>query len=160
MAKTRQEVGKRAIVPAATSVPAGSAGDAALLAKACPDLDDWPLRWQYEEADIAPGRAIVAVFKPFLLDLLHRKVSKTTFNRDRDNLWQAGGAMIQCRHADPDLMRLSIDVLIRDMIEEDGGPLLWPRISESEQKALDATCRKLYRFLNRPAASKSPKCTH
>jgi hypothetical protein len=40
------------------------------------------MRWRYEEADIAPGRAIVAVFKPFLLDLLHRKVSKTTFNRD------------------------------------------------------------------------------
>ena len=99
---------------------------------------------------MAPGRAIVAVFKPFLLDLLHRKVSKTTFNRDRLNLWQAGGAMIQCRHGDPALKRLSIEILIRDMIEEDGGPLLWPRISESEQKALDATCRKFYRFLNRP----------
>ena len=136
------------------------AGDAALLAKACPDLDDWPLRWHYVEADIAPGRAIVAVFKPFLLDLLHRQVSKTTFNRDRDNLWQAGGAMIQCRHGAPALMRLSIDVLIRDMIEEDGGPLLWPRISETEQKALDATCRKLYRFLNQPTASQSPKSTH
>ena len=108
MAKTRQEVGKRAIVPAATSVPAGSAGDAALLAKACPDLDDWPLRWCYVDADLAPGRAIIAVFKPFRLDLLHRKVSKTTFNRDRLNLWQAGGAMIQCRHGDPALMRLSI----------------------------------------------------
>ena len=139
---------------------AGSAGAAALLAKAGPDLDDWPLRWCYVDADLAPGRAIIAVFKPCLLDLLHRKVSKTTFNRDRLNLWQAGGAMIQCRHGDPALMRWSIDTLIRDMIEEDGGPLLWPRISESEQKALDATCRKLYRFLNRPATSKSPKCTH
>ncbi len=108
------------------------------------------MRWRYEEADIAPGRAIVAVFKPFLLDLLHRKVSKTTFNRDRLNLWQVGGAMIQFRHGDPALKRLPIDTLIRDMIEEEGGPLLWPRISESEQKALDATCRKLYRFLNRP----------
>jgi len=57
-------------------------------------------------------------------------------------------------------MRLAIDTLIRDMIEEDGGPLLWPRDSESEQNALDATCRKLYRFLNRPAASKLPKSTH
>ena len=160
MAKEKPGVGKAAIVAAAAGVPPVSAGDAALLAKACPDLDDWPLRWQYVEADIAPGRAIVAVFKPFLLDLLHRQASKTTFNRDRDNLWQAGGAMSQCRHGDPDLMRLHIDVLIRDMIEEDGGPLLWPRISETEQKALDATCRKLYRFLNQPAASKSLKSTH
>ena len=160
MVKARQGVDKLAIVPAETSVPVESSGDAALLAIACPDLDDWPLRWRYVDADIAPGRAIVAVFKLFLLDLLHRKVSKTTFNRDRDNLWQAGGAMIQCRHGDPALMRLAIDTLIRDMIEEDGGPLLWPRVSDSEQNALDATCRKLYRFLNRPAASKLPKSTH
>ena len=149
MAKARQGVGRLAIIPAETSLVA-SAGDEALLGKACPDLNDWPLRWRYEDADIAPGRAIVAIFKPFLLDLLHRKVSKTTFNRDRLNLWQAGGALIQRRHGDPALKRLPIDILIRDMIEEDGGPLLWPRISESEQKALDATCRKLYRFLNRP----------
>ena len=139
-----------AIISAKTNVPATSGGDEALLGKACADLNDWPMRWRYEDADIAPGRAIVAVFKPFLLDLLHRKVSKTTFNRDRLNLWQAGGAIIQCRHGDPALKRLPIDTLIHDMIEEEGGPLLWPRISESEQKALDATCRKLYRFLNRP----------
>ena len=35
-----------------------------------------------------------------------------------------------------------------DLIEEDGGPLIWPRITESAQNAFDATCRKLYRFLN------------
>jgi hypothetical protein len=85
---------------------------------------------------MAPGRAIVAVFKSFLLDLLHRKVSKTTFNRDRLNLWQAGGAMIQCRHGDPALKLLSVAILIRDMIEEGGGPLLWPRISESNRRHL------------------------
>ena len=58
--------------------------------------------------------------------------------------------MIQCRHGDPALKLLSVAILIWDMIEEGGGPLHWPRISESKQKALDATCGKLYRFLNRP----------
>ena len=119
-----------------------------MLLQACPDLDDWPMRWQYEAADLAPGIAIVAMFKPFLLDLLRRKASKTTFNRDRRNLWQLGGEIIRRRHEDPDFKRLPIDKLLRQLVEDDGGPLIWPRISETEQNAIDATCRKLNRFLN------------
>jgi len=45
------------------------------------------------------------------------------------------------------------DQLVRRLIEEDGGPLIWPRLSETEQNAIDATCRKLYRFLNQSAAT-------
>jgi hypothetical protein len=139
MGRSQQGVDAQGIVPS----------DAlASLRQACPDLDDWPRRWQGEAADIAPGAAIVAAFTPFLLDLLRRRVSKTTFNRDRDNLWLVGGELIRRRHDDPDLKRLPIDQLIRQLIEEDGGPLIWPRVSETEQNAIDATCRKFYRFLN------------
>lgn len=130
-----------------------------MLRQACPDLDDWPRRWQYESADLAPGTAIVATFTPFLLDLLRRN-SKTTFNRDRSNLWLVGGELIRRRHDDLDLKRLPIDQLVQRLIEEDGGPLIWPRISESEQTAIDATCRKLYRFLNPSTAVERPKSTH
>ena len=119
-----------------------------MLRQACPDLDEWPIRWQYETKDIAPGNAIVAIFKPFLIDMLRSKPSRTTFNRHRDNLWQVGGEFIRLRYEHPDLHRMPIDRLIRHLIEEDGGPLIWPRISESEQKTIDTTCRKLYRFLN------------
>jgi hypothetical protein len=103
---------------------------------------------RYEAADLAPGAAIVAIFKPFLLDLLRGNPSKRTFNRHRDNLWLLGGEMIRRRYQDSDLKRLPIDKLIRQLIEADGGPLISPRISETEQNAIDATCRKLYRFLN------------
>lgn len=118
------------------------------------------MRWQYEAADLAPGTAIAATFKPFLLDLLRRKASKTTFNRDRHSLWQVGGEIIRRRHGDPDLKRLPINKLIRQLVEEDGGPLIWPRISETEQNAIDATCRKLYRFLNHSTSAERPKSTH
>lgn len=118
------------------------------------------MRWQYEAADLAPGTAIVATFKPFLLDLLRRKASKTTFNRDRGNLWQLGGEIIRRRQGDPDLKRLPIDQLIRQLVEEDGGPLIWPRISATEQNAIDATCRKLYRFLNPSTSVERPKSAH
>jgi len=107
-----------------------------------------------------PGAAIVATFTPFLLDLLRRRASKSTFNRDRNNLWLVGGELIRRRHDDSELKRLPIDQLVRRLVEEDGGPLIWPRISESEQNAIDATCRKLYRFLNRSTAAEEPKATH
>jgi hypothetical protein len=42
------------------------------------------------------------------------------------------------------------------LVEEDGGPLIWPRISETELNAIDATCRKLYRFLNQSTSVSGP----
>jgi hypothetical protein len=64
-----------------------------------------------------------------------------------------GGEIIRRRHDDPDLARLPVQTLLLDLIEEDGGPLIWPRITESEQNSFDATCRKLYRILNQPQDS-------
>jgi len=43
-----------------------------------------------------------------------------------------------------------------DLIEGDGGPLMWPRITELEQHSLDATGRKLHRFWHESAAGKTP----
>jgi hypothetical protein len=37
---------------------------------------------------------------------------------------------------------------IAELIEEEGGPLIFPRITEAEQNSFDATCRQLYKFLN------------
>ena len=131
-----------------------------MLRHACPDLDEWPLRWQYEAADLALGAAIVAMFKPFLLDLLRGSLSKRTFNRHRDNLWLVGGEMIRRRHDDPDLKRLPVDKYIRHLLDEDSGPLIWPRIAEAEQTAIDATCRKLCQFLWPSTSVEEPKSTH
>ena len=106
------------------------------------------MRWQYEATDLAPGSAILAAFKPFLIELLHSNLAKKTFNRHRDSLWQVGGELIRLRQERPDLRRIRIDRLIRVFVNEDEGPLIWPRISRSEQDTIDAVCRKLYRFLN------------
>jgi len=37
--------------------------------------------------------------------------------------------------------------VLLNCLEEDGGPLIYPRITEAQQRSFDATCRKLYRFL-------------
>lgn len=122
--------------------------EAALLLKACPDLEEWPMRWRYDSADLAPGAALLEEFKPFLLDMLRSQLAKKTFNRHRDNLWLVGGEMIRRRREDPQVERLPIPELVRLEIEEEGGPLIYGQMSENVQNEVDATCRKFYRFLN------------
>lgn len=118
------------------------------LQQYCPDLQDWPERWKFDEHDLAPGQAIVEFFKPFLLGLLAKNLSLKTLRRDRDNLWLLGGELIRRRYDDPNLKKLPPHTAICLLIEEDGGPLIWPRITETEQNAFDATCRKLYKYIN------------
>jgi hypothetical protein len=42
-----------------------------------------------------------------------------------------------------------VDHLFRNVIHEDGGPLIHNG-SEEEQRSFDSACRKLHRFLNQP----------
>jgi hypothetical protein len=143
-------VSKHARVRDASIVASGVANS---LERYVPDLANWPRSWSIEEADVAIGRSIVDVLQPFLIDLLTRQLADKILRRHRDHLWMLGGEIIRRRHDDPDLARLPVQTLLLDLIEEDGGPLIWPRITESEQNSFDATCRKLYRFLNQPQDS-------
>ena len=127
------------------------------LAQYCPDLESWPQRWQYDEHDIPIGRDIVECLRPFLLDLLTRELSPKTLRRHRDNLWLLGGELIRRRYDDTRLKKLPAQQAIAELIEPDGGPLIWPRISQTDQDSMDATCRRLYRFLEareKPAAKR------
>ena len=121
------------------------------LNQAVPDLDDWPGSWHVEPADIPVGQQIVQVLTPFLLHLLDQGLAKATMRRHRDNLWTLGGELIRCRYDDDELARKNVKDALRQLIEGDGGPLMWPRITEPEQDSLDVTCRKLNRFLRESA---------
>ena len=128
---------------------------AAALAQYCPDLQQWPERWQYEERDIAVGQRIVEFFKPFLLHMIGEKLATKTLHRHRDHLWMLGGELIQRRYDDSQLKTMSVEKAIVLLIQADEGPLIWPSITEAQQESFDATCRKLYKFLNsdeKPAA--------
>lgn len=114
----------------------------------CPDLEVWPECWKFDENDIAPGQAIAEFFTPFLLSLLGENLSPKTLRRDRDHLWLLGGELIRRRYDDPKLKKMPTHKAIGLLIEEDGGPLIWPRITETEQNDFDATCRKLFKYIN------------
>ncbi len=125
------------------------------LRQAVPDLDDWPRSWHVEPADIPVGQQIVEVLTPFLLHLLDQGLAKSTMRRHRDNLWTLGGELIRCRYDDDELANTHVKDALRQLIAGDGGPLMWPRISEPEQDSLDATCRKFNRFLRESAVGKT-----
>jgi hypothetical protein len=125
------------------------------LRKVVPDFDDWPRSWHVDPADIPVGQQIVQVLTPFLLHLLDEGLAKATMRRHRDNLWALGGELIRCRYDDDELARKNVKDALLQLIEGDGGPLMWPRITEPEQDSLDATCRKLNRFLRESVAGKT-----
>lgn len=129
--------------------------DAQRLRQVCPDLHEWPESWHVEPADIAVGQRIVQLFTPFLLHLLDQGLARTTVRRHRDNLCRLGGEIVRRRHDDDELARQDVEGALRQLIEDHGGPLMWPRIAESEQDSLDATCRKLNRFMRDSVPSDS-----
>ena len=132
------------------------------LAKLCPDLQDWPQSWRCEPSDIALGQRIVTFIKPFLLHLLGQDLATKTLRRHRDHLWMLGGEIIRRRHENSTLRRIAIENVLLHLLNDAGGPLIWPRLSEQQQDAFDATCRKLYRFLNTSANKprRTAKTTH
>jgi len=129
--------------------------DAQRLRQACPDLEDWPRSWHVEPADIAIGQQIVDVFTPFLLHLLDQRLARKTVSRHRDNLWVLGGELIRRRYDNKKHARMNPRAAIAHLVNDEGGPLVYPSISESEQDSLDATCRKLNRFMRDSAAAGS-----
>ena len=99
------------------------------------------------EKDLPPGRRLVACFMPFLLHLAGSGLSKRTIQNHIDNMWLLGGEIIRDLNEDPSLRKVAAEKLNRNVIHEDGGPLLhngW----EDEQRSFDSTCRKFHRFLS------------
>jgi len=128
-----------------------AAAQATTLAEYCPDLALWPQRWQFDGHDIAAGQRIVEFLTPFLLHLLGEALATKTLHRHRDHLWMLGGELIRRRYDDDKLKKMPVAKAIAELIEEEGGPLIWPRITEAQQNSFDATCRKLYKCLNSTA---------
>ena len=105
--------------------------------------------WMGVEKDLPPGEKLVACFRPFLEGLVASDLSPKTIQKHVDNLWALGGEIIRDLHANPSLRRKSIEQILGDRIDDEGGSLLYAMESEEDQqRSFDATCKKLYRFLS------------
>jgi hypothetical protein len=133
-----------------STIDRGAPVSSPLLERYCRGLGTWPRSWMGWEKDLPPGEELIACFRPFLEDLVASDLSPKTIQRHVDNLWALGGEIIRDLNEDPSLRRKSIERILDDRIDEEGGPLVYALESEEpQQRAFDATCRKLFRFLNR-----------
>jgi hypothetical protein len=114
------------------------------------DLDEWPRSWMALEKDVPPGEKLVACFRPFLEHLASTSLSHKTIRKHVDNLWVLGGEIIRDLHEDPSLRRKDVREILRDVIDDEYGPLIQGGSSEQRQNSFDSTCRKLHRFLSQP----------
>jgi hypothetical protein len=115
----------------------------------CHDLDNWPRSWMGLEKDLPPGEELVACLRPFIEHLASSSLSPKTIRRHLDNLWMLGGEIIRDLNYDPSQRKMAADRLLRNVIHQDGGPLVHNG-SEEQQRSFDSTCRKLHRFLTQP----------
>jgi|SRR5665213_2576826 len=114
------------------------------------DIDHWPTAWRVESADLARGKVMVDLFKVFLTEQLNLPRSRKTLRVHRNNLHVLGGQMIRLWHEKPHRRKRGILRILLEEIGDDGGPLIYPRLSEAEQRSLDSTCRLLHRFTTLP----------
>jgi hypothetical protein len=133
-----------------TKINRNAAGPRHGLEHYCRDLNGWPRSWMGLEKDLAPGEQLIALFRPFLQYLAASHLSPKTIQKHVDNLWLLGGEFIRDLNYDPSLRKKPVDVVLRRMIEFDGGPLLYHG-GEDEQRSFDSTCRKLRRFFTETA---------
>jgi len=98
------------------------------------------------EKDLPPGDALVACFRPFIEHLASSGLAPRTIRRHVGNLWLLGGEISRDLHYNPSLRKKTAEQLLRNAVYDDGGPLIHNG-SEEDQRSLDATCRKLHRFL-------------
>ena len=65
-------------------------------------MAEWPESWQMDEADIATGDALVAVFASFVASLAGHGLALRTIQRHVDNLWLLGGEIISKMNVYPE----------------------------------------------------------
>ena len=97
-----------------------------------------------EEKDLPVGRQLVDYFTPFLLHLAESGLSKRTIQNHVDNMWLLGGEIIREVNQEPRLRKSSAEQLVRNVIHEDGGPLIhngW----ETNSAPSTPLCRKFQR---------------
>ena len=110
-------------------------------------MDKWPASWAGDDDDIPIGRDLVGLLRPFVSHLQLQLLSSRTRRRHLDNLWLIGGEIIRQLHEEPALRRKKPALKLLLYFIQDGEAHFVSAMSEQQQRALDATARKLFYFL-------------
>lgn len=110
-------------------------------------MESWPDSWKGDDKDLAIGKAIVKVFRPFVVQLHQQGLSSVTIRRHVDNLWLIGGEIIRELYQTPSRRRLSAHRLVFEAVQYGEAPLS-PHANETLQRSLDSTARKFLKMLS------------
>ena len=81
--------------------------------------------------------------RPFLVDLIRPGLADKTLDCHRDDLEMLDGEISRRRNDEPDLTKQPVGDLLLGLIKDDGDPPIWPRVTATTQRELDATGSKL-----------------
>ena len=109
-------------------------------------MEGWPKSWAGTHEDEPVGHRLLAVLKPFVTHLQHQGLCSKTLRRHLDNLWLIGGEIIRQLDDDPTLRDRPTHALLLEAIQDGEAPLVRD-LTEEQQAALDATARKLLKFV-------------
>lgn len=118
-----------------------------LLYEYCKDIDEWPDKWEIDEGDLKIGHDIVEQFKPFIISLIEKDLSKKTIKLYRDYLWALGGELIRQINEDERDRQLSAMELILKHVDDFGGPYWRHAYDEKDDAKYDSVCKQLFKFL-------------
>jgi len=57
----------------------------------CADFNDWPSRWMGVDEDLAYGKKLLEIFRPFAEQITTSDLSERSLKKHIDNLWLLGG---------------------------------------------------------------------
>jgi len=109
-------------------------------------MDRWPESWQCTGRDIPAGEALVVQIKPFVEYLQRSGLTRKTVKRHLDNLWAMGGEIVRSMNQEPEKRKRPPREVLLEALEMGEAPLCRDA-SEAEQRSLDATARKLKKFM-------------
>lgn len=109
-------------------------------------VNKWPSSWSYDAATRQYGEKLLEEMRPFVRMIAEHGYTKKTVERHLENLFFLGGEIIRGVSIDERYDEDAAEVL-RESVIGGEGPLCQHLHIESEERAYDATCRKLDKFL-------------
>ncbi|MFH0908470.1 MAG: hypothetical protein V1929_06890 [bacterium] len=99
--------------------------------------------------DVPYGEGIVNAMRPFIEALIAEGQSDRTLQKHAGNLWLLGGEIIRDVSMNEEYETVTPADKVWESIGPDEGSYCRHLNSEGEQRSFDATCGKLYRFLEK-----------
>lgn len=118
-----------------------------LLLEYCKNIGEWADSWEIDEGDIKIGEGIVEQFKPFIISLIEKGLSKKTIKLYSTYLWVLGGELIRQVNEDEDERQLTVRELILKHADNCGGPYWCHANNEADEEKYNSVCRKFFRFI-------------